>query len=57
MCLHDEELRSRTAAAAMRMHIGAQLMAALSDETLGKAERQREEDTLGWKKLPIDRVS
>ena len=37
------------AAAAMRMHIGAQVMAGLSDETLGKAERRREEDTLGWK--------
>ena len=42
----------------MKMHIiGAQLMAALSDETLGKAERQSEEDMLGWRKLPIDRVS
>ena len=41
------------AAAARRMQIGAQVMAALSDETLGKAERQREEDTLGWKQ-PID---
>ena len=45
------------AAVAMRMHIGAQVMAVLSDETLGKAERQSEEDTLGWKKLPIDGVS
>ena len=31
----------------MRMHIGALVMTGLSDETLGKAERRREEDTLG----------
>ena len=45
------------AAAAMRMQIGAQVMAVLSDETLGKAERRREEDALGWEKQPIDGVS
>ena len=40
---HDDGPRSRVATAAMRMQIGTQVMAALPDETLGKAERKRED--------------